>query len=182
MRRDAQILPSAGPAATEPFARVLRGSTPLLTPTKMDKSMTDSNPPLAHEQNQPELFGYLGQTHALMADHGLDHALSVLIELRASQINQCAYCVNLHLSQARKIGVSQAKLDTIVVWREVDHFSPAEQAVLAWTEALTYLDRDMDLSGLRSAMRAHYSEEEISVITADIGMINLWNRVQKSKH
>ncbi len=144
--------------------------------------MTYSNTPLAHEKNQPEIFGHLGQTHALMANHGLDHALSVLIELRASQINQCAYCVAMHLNQARKAGVPQAKLDTLVVWREVDHFSPAEQAVLAWTEALTYLDRDKDLSDLRQDLRAHYSDEKISVITADISMINLWNRVQKSKH
>jgi len=144
--------------------------------------MTDMNSPLTHEQNQPEIFGHLGQTHALMANHGLDHALSVLIELRASQINQCAYCVAMHLNQARKVGVSQAKLDTLVVWREVDHFSAAEQAVLAWTEALTYLDRDTDLSDLRTELRKHYSDEEISVITAAIGMISLWNRVQKSKH
>ncbi len=144
--------------------------------------MTESNPPLTHELNQPELFGHLGQTHALMADHGLDRTLSVLIELRASQINKCAHCVGLHLSEARKIGISQAKLDTLGIWRGVDHFSPAEQAVLAWTEALTNLDGDTDLSNLRTALRAHFSEGEISVITADIGMINLWNRVQRSKH
>ncbi len=144
--------------------------------------MTDTDSPLAHEQNQPELFAHLGNTHAMMADSGLDHALSVLIELRASQINQCAYCVAMHLKQARKAGVAQAKLDTLVVWRDVGHFSPAERAVLAWTEALTYLDRDMDLSGLRRDLREHYSDMEISVITADISMINLWNRIQKSKH
>lgn len=143
--------------------------------------MTENNAPLTHEQNQPELFGHLAQTHALMANHGLDHDLSVLIELRASQINQCAHCVAMHLSQARKAGVSQAKLDTLVVWQDVDHFSPAEQAVLAWTEALTNLDQDTDLSGLKSVLRQHFSDAQISVITADIGMINLWNRVQKSK-
>ncbi|MEM1073293.1 MAG: carboxymuconolactone decarboxylase family protein [Pseudomonadota bacterium] len=144
--------------------------------------MTDTNPPLTHEENQPELFGHLGQTHALMAQHGLDPTLSVLIELRASQINQCAYCVAMHINQARKAGVSQAKLDTLIVWREVNNFSPAEQAVLAWTEALTYLDRDMVLSDLRKELRKHYSDADISVITADISIINLWNRVQKSKH
>ena len=148
----------------------------------MDKSMTDTNPPLTHEENQPELFGHLGQTHALMAQHGLDPILSVLIELRASQINQCAYCVAIHLNQARKAGVSQAKLDTLIVWREVNNFSPAEQAVLAWTEALTYLDRDMDLADWRRELRKHFADAEISVITADISLINLWNRVQKSKH
>ena len=144
--------------------------------------MPDTNPPLTHEKNQPEIFGHLGHTHALMANRGLDHALSVLIELRASQINQCAYCVAMHLNQARKAGVAQLKLDTLVVWREADHFSPAEQAVLAWTEALTYLDRDQDLSRLRQDLQQLYSDEEISIITADISMISLWNRVQKSKH
>lgn len=144
--------------------------------------MKDSVAPLSHETNQPEIFGHLGQTHALMAQHGLDHALSVLIELRASQINQCAYCVDLHLKQARKIGIPQSKLDTLVVWRDVDHFSPAEQTALAWTEALTYLDRERDLSALRTELRELFSDEDIATITADIGLINLWNRVQRSKH
>lgn len=142
--------------------------------------MKDSVSRLNHETNQPEIFGHLGQTHAIMAQHGLDHALSVLIELRASQINQCAYCVDLHLKQARKIGVPQSKLDTLIVWRDVGHFSLAEQAVLAWTEALTYLDRD--LSALRTDLRDHFSDAEIATITADIGLINLWNRIQRSKH
>lgn len=144
--------------------------------------MKDTLTPLNHEANQPEVFGHLGQTHALMAQHGLDHALSVLIELRASQINRCAYCVDLLLKQARKIGISEAKLDTLVVWRDVDHFSPAEQTVLAWTEALTYLDRNEDLSALRTELREHFSDEDITTITADIGLINLWNRIQRSKH
>ena len=88
----------------------------------------------------------------------------------------------MHLNQARKAGVAQAKLDTLIVWREADHFSPAEQAVLAWTVALTYLDRDRNLSDLRRDLREHYSDDEIWVFTADISMINLWNQIQKSKH
>ena len=144
--------------------------------------MKDTVSSLNHEANQPEVFGHLGQTHVLMAKHGLDPALSVLIELRASQINQCAYCVDLHVQQARKIGVPQTKLDSLIVWRDVGHFSLAEQAVLAWTEALTYLDRDRDLSALRTDLRDHFSDAEIATITADIGLINLWTRIQRSKH
>lgn len=144
--------------------------------------MTDLAASLNHEKHQPEVFAHLGQTHPLMAKHGLDHALSVLIELRASQINECAYCVGLHLGQARKIGLPQAKLDALVVWRDADHFTPAERAVLAWTEALTRLDRDTDLARLRSDLRGHFSDREIGILTADIGMINLWNRVQRSQH
>ena len=136
---------------------------------------------LAHEQNQPGLFGHLGKTHQMMAELGLDPTLSCLIELRASQINQCAYCVNMHIAQARKVGVAQEKLDQLITWREAAVFSEPERAALAWTEALTRLDGDLALGARRAALRKHFSDGEISVITADIGMINLWNRVQKSK-
>ncbi|WP_299668667.1 carboxymuconolactone decarboxylase family protein [uncultured Ruegeria sp.] len=144
--------------------------------------MTTDTSTLTHEQNDPKLIGYLGNVHPMMAAHGLDAALSTLIELRSSQINQCAYCVNLHIQDARKADVSQEKLDKLIVWRHVDVFSPAECAVLAWTEALTVLDPATDYASLRSALRDHFSDAEITVITTDIGMINLWNRVQISKH
>lgn len=141
--------------------------------------MTDT---LTHQQNQPGFFAHLGQTHPMMAELGLERSLSALIELRASQVNQCAYCVTIHLAQARKAGVPQAKLDALVVWREVDAFSAAERAALAWTEALTSLRQQSDFSDLQAEMRAHFPEKQISMITADVGMINLWNRVQRSKH
>lgn len=144
--------------------------------------MKDTVNAIAYEQHQPELYTHLGKTHAMMAELGLDHALATLIELRASQINQCEFCVNMHITQARKIGVSQDKLDQLVVWREAQVFSAAERAALAWTEALTFLDKDREFGGLRTELQNHFSNEEISVVTADIGLINLWNRVQKSKY
>ena len=131
--------------------------------------MKDTAPQLTHEQNQPDIFAHLGKTHGLLAERGLDPALSTLIELRASQINQCAYCVAMHLAHARKVGVSQQKLDTVIVWREADCFSAAERAALAWTETLTYLDRGVDLEPLRADLRAVFTDAEIAAITADIG-------------
>ncbi len=74
----------------------------------------------------------------MMADLGLEKSLSALIELRVSQINQCAYCVNLHLSDARKAGVGQKKLDNLIVWKHVDVFTRAERGAFAWAEALTF--------------------------------------------
>ena len=88
----------------------------------------------------------------------------------------------MHFEQTRKVGVAQEKLDQLTVWREAQVFSAVERAALAWTEALTVLDRDRELGRLRVELREHFSDAEISVITADIGMIDLWNRVQKSKH
>lgn len=144
--------------------------------------MTNPTAPVAHEKNDPKLIGHLGQVHPMMAEHGLAPSLSALIELRSSQINQCAFCVNMHIGDARKAGVTQEQMDKLIVWRHVDVFSAEERAVLAWTEALTVLDQKTDYATLRADLREHFSDNEITVITTDIGMINLWNRVQISKH
>lgn len=144
--------------------------------------MKDAVEPIGYETLQPTLYAHLGQTHMMMAKLGLAPELSTLIELRVSQINQCAYCVNMHLAHAREVGVAQDKLDQLVVWREAQVFSDAERAVLAWAEAMTYLDRGVDFAPLSAELQQHFEEAEIAVITADVGMINLWNRVQKSKH
>ncbi|MFY0681583.1 MAG: carboxymuconolactone decarboxylase family protein [Thalassovita sp.] len=143
---------------------------------------TTTSAPVIHEATAPELLGYLGMVHPKMADLGLANSLSSLIELRVSQINQCAYCVNMHISDARGAGVDQEKLDKLIVWRHVDAFSPAEKAVFAWAEALTYLSADTDYGALRAQLRSHYSDQDITVMTTAIGMINLWNRIQISKH
>ena len=150
--------------------------------TETDEPMKDTVDTNTYEDLQPTLYAHLGKTHVMMADLGLDPAISTLIELRASQINQCEFCVSMHLAHARKVGVSQDKLDQLVVWREAQVFSAAERAVLAWTEAMTYLDRGFDFAPLRADLHSHFSDAEVAVITADLGMINLWNRVQKSKY
>ena len=144
--------------------------------------MANNTARVTHEKNDPKLIGHLHQVHLMMAERGLDHGLSALIELRASQINQCAYCVNMHIEDAHKAEVSQEKLDKLIVWRHVDVFTSEERAVLAWTEALTVLDQKTDYTSLRADLRKHFTDSEITVITTDIGMINLWNRVQISKH
>ncbi|MCZ4271668.1 carboxymuconolactone decarboxylase family protein [Maritalea porphyrae] len=148
----------------------------------MTTTFEDGSAPIVHEQVDPQLIGHLGQVHPMMAERGLGAGLSALIELRISQINQCAYCVNLHIVEARKAGIEQEKLDKLVVWQHFDVFSPAEKAVLAWAEALTYLIDGTNYASLRANLRAHFSDKNITAITTDIGMINLWNRIQISKH
>ncbi|TYC54136.1 carboxymuconolactone decarboxylase family protein [Rhodobacterales bacterium] len=112
----------------------------------------------------------------------LEPTLRHLIDLRASQINQCAYCVKMHTQEALNAGETQQRLQRMSVWRHVDDFTPAEKAALAWTEALTVLDPTTDYDRLRSAVRAHFSDGEISALTSAIAMINLWNRMQVSNH
>ncbi|MCM8556659.1 carboxymuconolactone decarboxylase family protein [Sphingomicrobium sediminis] len=140
------------------------------------------NAPIALYRDHPDLFGTLGSLHDLMAEKGLPPTLAHLVELRVSQINGCAHCVDMHATAARHDGETSERLDRLVVWRHVDHFSESERAALAWAEALTLLHRDTDFSGLRSAMREHFDDEMIVLIGVDIAMINLWNRLQMSAH
>jgi len=144
--------------------------------------MTTDTAPIAHNENAVDLINALRNVHIKMTEQGLNKQLSALLELRASQINQCAYCVNMHLEDAKRAGVNQEKLDLLIVWRQVDVFSAAERAVFAWTEALTLLNENTDYASLRAGLRQHFSDSEITVLTANIGMINLWNRARVSNH
>lgn len=112
----------------------------------------------------------------------LDPQLHHLLDLRASQINQCAYCVKMHTKEALDDGESQERLQRLTVWRHVDDFTDAEKAALAWAEALTSLDVKTDYAGLRNDLQTHYSDAEISAMTSAVAMINLWNRIQVSNH
>jgi AhpD family alkylhydroperoxidase len=108
---------------------------------------------------------------------GLPPLLIDLIKLRASQINGCAYCVDMHSREARAHGASQQWLDLIVTWRESPIFSDAERAVLGWTEALTLLPETRAPDADFEAMRTFFSDADITKISVAIGLINVWNRL-----
>ena len=97
-------------------------------------------------------------------------------------MNGCGYCVQMHTSDARDDGETNERLDQVIVWDQVECFSDAEKAALAWTEALTDLDSQTDFGQLRARLREHFSEKEIGALTAAVAMINLWNRVNISRH
>jgi AhpD family alkylhydroperoxidase len=108
---------------------------------------------------------------------GLDPALLELVKLRASQINGCAYCVDLHSSDARKRGESERRLHAVAVWREAPFFTDKERAALAWTESLTRISEtrapDVDYEWLSS----QFGEQERVNLTVAINAINSWNRL-----
>ncbi|MCD9029004.1 carboxymuconolactone decarboxylase family protein [Luteimonas sp. BDR2-5] len=144
--------------------------------------MSRSTDAIQVHQRLPDVTRALTGAQAAVATAAGDHRLHHLVHLRASQINQCSYCVNMHLREAREDGEQQARLDQLVVWRHVDVFSSAEKAALAWTEALTRLDPGTDLAPLRTRLRLHFGDAEIAALTADIAMINLWNRIMVADH
>jgi len=100
-----------------------------------------------------------------------------LVMLRASQINGCAYCLDLHYRRARKAGVPEAQLDTLPAWRESPSFSARDRAALTWTEALTRVSGDHVSDADWDAVKAQFSEREIVDLSIAIIDINSWNRL-----
>jgi len=108
---------------------------------------------------------------------GIDPVLMELIKLRASQINGCAFCVDMHSADMRKAGETERRIAAVVVWREAPFFTPAERAVLAWTEALTRIADTHAPDAVYEELSAHFSPKQMVDITLAINTINSWNRL-----
>jgi AhpD family alkylhydroperoxidase len=134
-----------------------------------------------YEQEIPEVLKALGGVYNTVFQ-GFDRAIMDLVHLRASQINGCAHCMKMHLKEAREHGETSDRLDRLVVWRHVGDFNAREKAALEWTEALTLLDDKTDLGTIRARLREHFSEREMGLLTSDVAMINMWNRINVSRH
>ncbi len=135
-----------------------------------------------HAVSGGDLMSALYNVEQLLRGKELEKALHHLILLRASQINKCAFCVDMHTREAREDGETDQRLDHLIVWRQMDEYTPRERAALGWVEALTELKPETDFTSLRTSLKEVFSDEEISTITTIVGMINLWNRVQISNH
>jgi len=118
----------------------------------------------------------LNLEHAVR-DSGLEHSLIELVKLRASQINGCGFCVDMHSSDARKAGESERRLYAVAVWRETPFFTPRERAALAWTEALTRLSQQPELEHDYALLEEQFSDKEQVDLTLAISAINSWNRL-----
>lgn len=106
----------------------------------------------------------------------IEKPLAELVRLRASQINGCAFCVDMHSTDARTGGETERRLATVVVWRETPFFSERERAALAWTEAVTLVSQDHVPDAVWETVKPHFTDEEIVDLTLLISAINSWNR------
>jgi AhpD family alkylhydroperoxidase len=111
---------------------------------------------------------------------GLDHKLVHLVKLRASYINGCSYCVDMHSKDARASGESEQRLYAVPVWRETPFFTPRERAALAWTESVTQISQTGVPDEAFQEARAEFSEAELVALTMAIVAINGWNRLAVS--
>ncbi len=113
---------------------------------------------------------------------GFDARLRELVRVRASQLNGCAYCVDMHTQDARAVGESEQRLYGIPVWRDTPYFSPRERAALAFTEAVTLMAGDHVPDAAYEAVAAHYGADEIAALLALIVTINAWNAIGVATH
>lgn len=111
---------------------------------------------------------------------GLEPALLELVKLRASYVNGCAYCVDMHAKDARMLGETEQRLYAVPVWRETPFFTPRERAALAWTETVTALSVTGVPDEAWEEVRRHFSEEEMVALTMAVVAINGWNRIAVS--
>jgi len=108
---------------------------------------------------------------------GLEYSLAELVRLRASQINGCAYCIDMHVTDARKEGETERRLATVSAWRETRFFTDRERAALAWTESVTLVSQDHVPDAVWQEVHPHFTPEELVDLTLLIVTINGWNRL-----
>jgi len=125
----------------------------------------------------PAAMKALQNVEAYLHQCGLDQWLIELVKMRASQINGCAYCLDMHSKELRRLGESEQRIYLLNAWRESPLYTPRERAALAWAEALTLIEQTHAPDALYDDVRRHFDDKELIDLTILIGMINLWNRL-----
>lgn len=125
----------------------------------------------------PGVYDAMDALDQYLAGCGLEESLLHLIRLRASQLNGCAYCLDMHWKDLRALGESELRLAVLDAWREAPFYTAREQAALAWTEAVTFVTRDHLPDALVHEVRQQFTEKELADLTLAITTINAWNRL-----
>jgi AhpD family alkylhydroperoxidase len=119
----------------------------------------------------------LGELHAFVHNCGIERSLLELVKLRASQINGCAHCIDMHTKELRSAGESEQRLYLLDAWRESPFYTERERAALTWTEALTLITQGHVPDPVYELARAHFNEQELANLTLAIVAINGANRL-----
>jgi AhpD family alkylhydroperoxidase len=147
------------------------------TTAARDRSMT---PRLDYYSASPKAMKAMIAMEALTSSLSIEQGLLHLIKIRASQLNGCAFCTDMHSVDARRLGESDRRLYSIVVWRDSNFFNPRERAALAWTEAVTLLSESHVPDDVYGQTREQFSESEMVDLTIAVTTINSWNRLAVS--
>ncbi len=130
-----------------------------------------------YQKNHPELIKGMLEIEKQIHKASLNKALYELVKLRASQINGCAYCIDMHSKDARASGETEQRLYALNAWRETPFYTDKERAALEWTEALTLISMNDVSDELYDMVRQFFDEEGMMALTMAIVAINGWNRL-----
>jgi AhpD family alkylhydroperoxidase len=144
--------------------------------------MTTTNEQIQYPRTVPDAYRAMLALEEYVRSSGLDHKLLHLVKLRASYLNGCAFCVDMHTKEARAAGESEQRLYAVPVWRETPFFTPRERAALAWTEAVTEIGRQGVPHDVHAGAREHFDDAELVRLTMAVIAINGWNRLSIAFH
>lgn len=134
-------------------------------------------PRIDYAKTAPDVGAAMMGLERYIHQTGLDRGLLELVKLRASLINGCAYCVDMHTKIARSLGETEQRLYAVSLWRETPFYSERERAALAWTEAVTLVSVDHVPDEAYDLARQQFTEKELAALTLAIVAINGWNRL-----
>ncbi|MED2009486.1 carboxymuconolactone decarboxylase family protein [Brevibacillus borstelensis] len=134
-------------------------------------------PRMEYRKANPQAFQTMLQMEKFVRSSGLDHKLLELVKTRASQLNGCAYCLDMHTREARENGETEQRLYLLNAWREADVYTEAERAALALTEVVTLIAKEGVPEAVFQNVQKHFSEEETVSLLMAINTINSWNRL-----
>jgi AhpD family alkylhydroperoxidase len=132
---------------------------------------------IAYYQVAPEGIKALQSIDPYFKSSNIEPRLRALVELRTSQINGCAYCVDMHSRQAREHGETQQRLDCLPAWRETTFYDDRERAALAWAESVTNVSHTGIPDGAYEEVKKQFSEKDLVDLTLIISVMNAWNRI-----
>jgi AhpD family alkylhydroperoxidase len=131
----------------------------------------------SYDKAAPGVYKAMMALERYLENCGLEESLLHLIRLRASQINGCAYCLDMHWKDLRAIGEDEQRLYSLDAWRECPYYTERERAALAWTEAVTLITVGHVPDTTYEEAQAHFSEKELADLTLAVTAINAWNRL-----
>jgi AhpD family alkylhydroperoxidase len=137
-------------------------------------------PRLNYAKAAPGVYDAMDALDRYVSQCGLEQRLLLLVQLRASQINGCAYCLDMHWKDLREIGETEQRLYSLDAWRECPYYTERERAALAWTEAVTSISPSHVAGPVYDAVRPHFTEKELADLTLAVAAINAWNRLSIS--
>jgi AhpD family alkylhydroperoxidase len=137
----------------------------------------NATPRIEARKAAPQAFEHVIALERYIHTVGFDERLIELVKLRASQINGCAFCVDMHARRLRELGEPNERIDSVAAWSEGPFFDERERAALAWTESVTLLSRDHVPDEVFELARAQFDETELVNLTIVIATINVWNRI-----